>query len=77
MTNEELIAKLAKENCELKQYLVDIYDYADDIHGILYCVGGGLNDNFKGYTKDQMFDLFRIAESANLIRHLSKDNDEN
>ena len=35
-----------------------------DIVGIIYCVGGPLNDNVLGYTNKQLVTFSRIAEIA-------------
>lgn len=68
MTNEEMITDLLRENLEFKKLLGEINESTRDIHGILYAVGAGLNDNVKQFTKEQMKDLFAIAEIIEYIR---------
>lgn len=67
MTNEEIIVKLLKENLKMKETLEECFEYASSITGKLFCIGGGLNDNIKNYTQDQMKDLIFIASSAKAI----------
>jgi len=43
-----------------------------NIHGLLYCMGGPLNDNALQYTNKQLKTFFRISEE--LIFNLEKGN---
>lgn len=47
--------ELQKQNKALKETIKDCL-------GHIYCIGGPLNDNIKGYTKDQLNDFFTIAQ---------------
>lgn len=38
-----------------------------DIQGLLYCCGGPLNDNFKGYSKEQLSIFFKIASLSKVV----------
>jgi len=71
MTNEEIITKLLRQNLQYESILRCIYEDASEIHSILYCIGGGLNDNIKNYTSNQQKDLFRFAHLSQNIRDLS------
>lgn len=39
---------------------------SDQFHSMIYCIGGPLNDNKKGYTKEQMADFSKIADLTNI-----------
>lgn len=62
MTNEEVIAILCKENLELKEEVKSFSLALKSINGILFCVGGPLNDNIYKYNKEQLKTFWRIKE---------------
>jgi len=47
------IIKLERKKKELKEAI-------SNIHGILFSIGGPLNDNFKQYSKEQLVTFSRI-----------------
>lgn len=62
MTDTEVIAAQAKRILELEQYQADARERFARIHGIIYCIGGPLNDNRLQFTREQQAVFFRIAE---------------
>ncbi len=74
MTKDEIIARLVKENLEIKDIIRQLNQDANNIRGVLYSVGGGLNDNIKQFNKSQSKDLFTIAEiSKEMINSIPKE----
>ena len=65
MTNEELIARQAKQLEELRDELADLKERVGKALLHIYCVGGPLNDNRLGYTKQQMVTFAQIADDLN------------
>ena len=49
------IIKLERKKKELKEAIFNI-------HGILFSIGGPLNDNFKQYSKEQLVTFTRIYQ---------------
>jgi len=49
------IIKLERKKKELKEAI-------SNIHGILFSIGGPLNDNFKQYSKEQLVTFTRIYQ---------------
>lgn len=64
MENDELVARQARKIAELEDAVARYRENAKEIMGIIYCIGGPLNDNKLGYTREQMTDFFRIAKCA-------------
>jgi hypothetical protein len=62
MTDEQLIAQQAKRIAELEEELALRNEAEREIHMEIYGIGGPLNDNKLGYTKDQMVPFARIAD---------------
>ncbi len=62
MTNEELIARQAKELEELKDKLKSREKDLRSIKMELICIGGPLNDNVLLYSKEQLKPFFRIYD---------------
>lgn len=58
----ETIAAQAQEMVSLRAEVEELRNRQKEIHNLLYCIGGPLNDNVLGYTKQQLRVLFRIAE---------------
>lgn len=69
MTEQELIAKQALQIANLEQELSEAKAACTEIHMMCVCIGGPLNDNKKGYTRDQMRDFFFIDEHARSVCH--------
>lgn len=63
MSIEQLVVEQQLEIRSLKQSLAIADELADNIRSILYCIGGPLNDNKLGYTKEQLSTFFEIAEN--------------
>lgn len=66
MTKDQLIAKQQLEIEMLTEESKQHTDACDEVRGILFCIGGPLNDNKLGYTKEQMQDFWRIKEALGL-----------
>ena len=62
MTNEELIARQAKVIAELTIRMSELESMIERARGQMYCIGGPLNDNKRGYNKEQLFEWFSVAE---------------
>jgi hypothetical protein len=67
ITEQELIAKQALQIANLEHKLSEAQAACTEIHMICVCIGGPLNDNKKGYTRDQMQDFFFIDEYASSV----------
>ena len=66
MTDTELIARQAKRLEELRVELDEIKGGVRSVHMLIYGIGGPLNDNGLGYTKEQRTVFHRIAEELGL-----------
>ena len=66
MTKDELISHQAMKIAELEADKLDADSRLNQIHSMIYCIGGPLNDNKKGYTKEQMADFSKIADLTNI-----------
>lgn len=64
MTYEELTAQQALEIANLKAELEICKACMREITMILCCIGGPLNDNVLGYSKEQLGPLHRINNLA-------------
>ena len=62
MTEQELIARQAKQIEELRDEVADLKGRNRKAWMRIYCIGGPLNDNKLGYSKQQMVTFARIAE---------------
>ena len=60
MTKDQALAKYALMNLELQAENEDLRQSIYNIHGILFSIGGPLNDNFKQYSKEQLVTFSRI-----------------
>jgi hypothetical protein len=64
LPDDALIAQQAREIAELKEQVTAYKDAADRIHLMLICIGGPLNDNKLGYTREQLklfYDIERLT----------------
>jgi len=61
MTPVELIAKQQIEIEELKIEVAEYVESHKNIHMIIYCIGGPLNDNKLMYSHKQMSPFFEIS----------------
>jgi hypothetical protein len=76
MEEAEVIARLVKENLEFKESLEQIKKSASSIHSMIYCIGGPLNDNVYGYSKEQMKIFWEIAgETECILNHFPREED--
>ena len=66
MTKDELIVKQQLEIEQLREAIVKYESAKDAVYGIIFCIGGPLNDNKLGYTKEQKTDFWRIKEAMDL-----------
>ena len=62
MTEAELIARQAKQLEELRDEVADLKERTKRARLHIYCIGGPLNDNNLGYTREQMVTFARIAD---------------
>lgn len=62
--SDELIASQAKKIFELEAECLAMRKALDRIHLLCVCIGGPLNDNRHGYTKEQLGIFFEIRELA-------------
>lgn len=62
MTPEQLIAKQQLQIETLQQALTERNHALQQINLNLICIGGPLNDNAQGYTKEQLRIFWRIKE---------------
>lgn len=66
MDTNELIARLAKENAELKDEVAELREKVNQIPKMLYSIGGPLNDNIFKYSEKQLrifFDIIKVLEA--------------
>lgn len=62
MLEVELIARQAKQLVETQDELDELKERVRRARSHIYCIGGPLNDNKLGYTRDQMVTFSRIAD---------------
>lgn len=62
MTQEQLIAKQALQIEDLKERLAVLKTASKNVLMMLHCIGGPLNDNKHGYTKEQLKIFFNIEK---------------
>ena len=72
MTHEELIAKQQLEIENLKQEKQAWIDAETEIYGILFSIGGPLNDNRLGYIKEQLAPFRRIRDILDGIMEVNE-----
>lgn len=73
MTDDELIAKQARQIANLEEQVRDYRDSAKRVVNLIYAIGGPLNDNKLGYTKEQMLDWTRVI---GYIQWVAEDEDD-
>lgn len=66
MTQDELIAKQALQLAEQAEKIADYEDRLRHIQMALFCIGGPLNDNVLGYSKEQLVTFHRISKEVEL-----------
>jgi len=66
MLPNELIAKQQLEIEELKTKIEIADQCRKEIYGVLYCIGGPLNDNVDRYKMQQLKPFFKIAQILGL-----------
>lgn len=59
--SDKVVARQAREIYDLTDRLTDYEKSATKIRNILYCIGGPLNDNKQGYTRQQLKPFLDIA----------------
>ena len=57
----EIVGRQAVEIMNLKEMLTSYRESHEQIHNIIYCIGGPLNDNKLQYSKDQRSTFHQIA----------------
>lgn len=53
-----------KENYEMKKEIQNMKKSFSEIEGIMYCIGGPLNDNILNYDKKQLETFWNISNIA-------------
>ena len=66
MTKDELIAKQQIAIEELQERLERLDAAIGNVQSMLTSVGGPLNDNFRGYTKDQLLIFWSIKNELDV-----------
>ena len=61
MNDNELIARQAKQIENLRDEVADLKTRVSRARLHIYCIGGPLNDNKLGYSKQQMSTFAKIA----------------
>jgi hypothetical protein len=62
MTDEQLLLQQARRIASLEEELAARKEAEHRIYMTIYGIGGPLNDNKFGYTKEQLFPFARIAD---------------
>jgi hypothetical protein len=62
ITEAKLIAQQALKIANLEAEVTRMNDDRRSIHMVIYGIGGPLNDNRRGYTREQMTDFALIAQ---------------
>lgn len=52
-----------EENFKLREKVLALHEVINEIHAILYCIGGPLNDNIDRYNKKQLLAFYKIAQA--------------
>lgn len=63
MNDEELILQQVRKIADLEESVGLFTESMEEIRAILYCIGGPLNDNKLGYSKEQLSTFFNIAKA--------------
>ena len=63
LTEAELIARQAKQIEELRDELTWLWQGVHEARAHMICIGGPLNDNYLGFTKEQRAVFHRIDEA--------------
>jgi hypothetical protein len=66
VTKDELIAAQAMEIAELRETVKDRDERLRQIHLTCVCIGGPLNDNVLGYTREQLRTFHDIDALASI-----------
>jgi len=62
MEGSEVIARQAKQIMELQDRISWFKNSEKEVYGIIYGIGGPLNDNKLGFNKEQMAVFLQIAD---------------
>jgi hypothetical protein len=65
MTNLEVLGIQAKKIAELEELISNLQAKEKAIYGIIYCIGGPLNDNTLQYSQNQLSTFVAIADHLN------------
>ena len=66
MNDDEIISHQARTIIELTEQLKDLKERIRQAHLHIICIGGPLNDNKLGYSKEQLVTFHRIEQELNL-----------
>ena len=75
MTDDELIANQARQIANLNEQVRNYRDSAKRVVSLIYGIGGPLNDNKLGYTKEQILDWFKVIGYIEWVAE-DEDNEE-
>lgn len=65
MTNEELITRLSHDLIKAVEEIATLKKRISNAQRHIYCIGGPLNDNKLGFTKEQMLTFKHIDDDLN------------
>lgn len=63
MTNDEVIARQAKEIMELNDLVTDLKERIEAAAMVIFCIGGPLSDNKLGCSPEQLRTIRDIANA--------------
>lgn len=63
MTDDEVIAYLARELAKSQERCARYLEDIEEAHGMFICIGGPLNDNKLGFNKEQIKYLQKICNA--------------
>ena len=66
MIDDEIITRQARTICRLEQRVEELESAKSSARLQIYCIGGPLNDNKLGYSKEQLVVFARIAEALDV-----------
>jgi hypothetical protein len=66
MDSVTLIAQQALKIAEMEEEIKALKEANDEIHGVIFGIGGPLNDNIWGYTHKQLGPFDQIAKLVDI-----------
>ncbi len=68
----KVMSNIHEDYYNLQNKYKEVQDAIGDCLSHIYCIGGPLNDNVKGYTTNQLVDFFKIAHILKSVREVSE-----